>query len=81
MQQINITGNLTKGGGARMCFMFEEAKGRILGFPKRKVKTLLFYLVLIKYYYRMTQYNTLNVKLSNSKFNQLKICNKITKVT
>ena len=49
MQQLNITGNLTKGGGARMCFMFEEAKGRILGFPKRKVKTLLFYLVLIKY--------------------------------
>ena len=29
----------------------------------------------------MTQYNTLNVKLSNSQLNKLKICNKITKVT
>ena len=49
MQQIRITGNLTKGGGARMYFIFEEAKGRVLGFRKRTVKTLLFYLVLIKY--------------------------------
>ena len=32
----------------------------------------LFYFVLIKYQYKMTQYNTLNIRLSNSEINKLK---------
>ena len=36
------------------------------------VKMLWFFFVLKKYQYKMTQYNTLNVKLSNSQLDNLK---------
>ena len=41
-------------------------------FSKGTVKVWWFYFVLIKYYYKMTQYNTLSVKLCNSQLNKLK---------
>ena len=38
----------------------------VLDISKEIVKVLWFYFVLIKYLYKMTQYNTLSVKLSNT---------------
>ena len=46
-----------------MLFIIEEAK--------ETVEVLWFYFVLIKYQNKMTQYNTLNLKLSNSQLNKL----------
>ena len=40
IQQINFTGNLTRGGGARMYFITEKAKETALDFSKRLVKVL-----------------------------------------
>ena len=48
-QQINFVGNLTRGGGARMYFIFEEAKETVFDFPKGTVKVLWFYFLLVKY--------------------------------
>ena len=45
---------------------------KVLDFSKGTVKVLWFYLVLIQYWYRMTQCNTLNVKFSNLQLNKLK---------
>ena len=55
-----------------MFIIIEEATGTALDFSKRTVKVLRFSSILIKYYYKMTQYNTLNVKLSNSQLNKIK---------
>ena len=53
-----------------MFFIIEEAKESILDFSLGTVKVLScvpqFYFVLIQYQYKMTQYNILNVTLSNS---------------
>ena len=65
IQQINFTGNVTRGEGAIMFFIIEEAKETALYFSKGTVKVLWFYFVCIWYLYKMTQYNTSNVKLSN----------------
>ena len=40
IQQINFVGNLTRGGGARMYFIFEEAKETVFDFPRGTVKVL-----------------------------------------
>ena len=40
IQQINFTENLTREGGARMYFIFEEAKETVLYFSKGTVKVL-----------------------------------------
>ena len=40
IQQINITGNLTRGGGARIYFIIEKVKGTVLDFSKGTVKVL-----------------------------------------
>ena len=42
IQQINFTGNLTRGGGARMYFIIEKAKETVLDFSKETVKLLCF---------------------------------------
>ena len=55
-----------------MFIIIEEATETALDFSKRTVKVLRFSSILIKYYYKMTQYNTLNVKLSNSQLNKIK---------
>ena len=55
-----------------MYFIIEEAKEIILDFSKWTVRVLWFYFDLIKYWYKMTQYNMLNAKLSNSQLGKLK---------
>ena len=64
IQQINFTGNLSKEKGSKMFFVIDEAKETLLDFSKVAVKVLWFYFLLIQF--EMTQYNTVNVKLSNS---------------
>ena len=49
-----------------MFFIIEESKETVLDISKGTVKILWLYFVLIKYLYKMTQYNRLNVKLCNS---------------
>ena len=55
-----------------MFFIIEEVKETVLDFLQETVKVLRIYFTLIKYQYKMTQYNTINVKLSNSQLSQLK---------
>ena len=66
IQQINFPANLDRAGNTRVYFILEEAKETILDFSQGTVK--VFNLIYIK----MTQYNSLNVKLSNSLLNKLK---------
>ena len=40
IQQINFTGNLTRGEGALMFFIIEEAKETVLDFSKGTIKLL-----------------------------------------
>ena len=47
--KINFTGNLEKGGGARIYFIIEEAKETVSDFSKGTVKVSWFYFILIKY--------------------------------
>ena len=69
IQQINFTANLDRAGNTRVYSTLEEAKETILDFSQGTVKVLqIFNLIYIK----MTQYNSLNVKLSNSQLNKLK---------
>ena len=69
IQQINFTANLDRAGNTRVYFILEEAKETILDFSKGTVKVLsIFNLIYIK----LTQYNSLNVKLPNSQLNKLK---------
>ena len=69
IQQINFTENLDRAGNTRVYIILEEAKKTILDFSQVTVKVLqIFNLIYIK----MTQYNSLNVKLSNSQLNKLK---------
>ena len=53
-------------------FFIIEKKELALDFSKESVRVLWFYFVLIYYQYKMTRYNTLNVKLFNSQLNKLK---------
>ena len=58
-----------------MFFIIEEAKETVLAFSQGTVKVLWmqFHWVWLNFYqYKMTQYNSLNVKLSNSQLNKLK---------
>ena len=49
-----------------MLFIIEEAKKPVLDFLQGTVPVLSFCFDLIKYKYKITQYNTLNVKLPNT---------------
>ena len=40
VQQINFTGNLDRAEGAKMCFVIEEARERVLDFSKGAGKAL-----------------------------------------
>ena len=63
VQKIHLTANLDRAGNTRVYFILEEAKETILDFSQGTVRVLqIFNLIYIK----MTQYNSLNVKLSNS---------------
>ena len=70
VKQINFTENLDRAQGSAMFFFIEEVKETVLDFSKGTVKVLWNYFVLI--WYRMTLYNTLNVKVSNSQLDKLK---------
>ena len=68
MQQIYLLGNLEIEGNANqtMCFVTEEAKETVLDFSRGTPRS---YFAFMKYQYKITKYNTLNVKLSNSQLN------------
>ena len=70
IQQINFAGNLDRAEGATMFFIIEKAKETVLDFSKGTVKSIMVLFNFNKIY-KMTQYNTLNVKLSNSQLNKL----------
>ena len=85
IQQINFTANLDRPGNTTMFFVIEEAKETVLDFSQGTVKVLWMQLnaillsdlifINIQQFMRntqMTQYNRLNVKLSNSQINKLK---------
>ena len=85
IQQINFTANLDRPGNTTMFFVIEEAKETVLDFSQGTVKVLWMQLnaillsdlifINIQQFMRntqMTQYNRLNVKLSNSQLNKLK---------
>ena len=52
--------------------IIKEAKETILAFSKETVEVLWIYFTLIQYQWKMTQYNTLYLKLSNLQLNDLK---------
>ena len=56
-----------------MFLISEKAKETVLDLSKRIVGVCKFVFALIQYQYKMTQYNTLNVKLSNSQLNNLEL--------
>ena len=57
-QQINFTENLDGDETATLFFIIEEAKETTLDFSKGSEKVLAIYFILIKYQYKMAQYNT-----------------------
>ena len=72
MQQISLTWNLEWDEITTIFFIIDEAKDTILDFSQSAMRVLQFYFALISYQDKMTQYNTLNVKLPNSQLNKLK---------
>ena len=73
IQEINFTANLDRAGNTRTYFILEEAKETILSFSQGTVKVLWMQLSDFNFYqYKMTQYSSLNVKLSNLQLNKLK---------
>ena len=55
-----------------MFFILEETKEAILDFSQGTVRVLWIYFALLWYQYKMTQFNILNVKWSNSRLKELK---------
>ena len=82
IQQINFTANLDRVENTRIYFILEEAKENFFEFFTRNRKSFLNIISLnVKYslifhQYKVTQYNSLNVKLSNSQLNKLKSARK-----
>ena len=74
MQQNNFTGYLDR--VVTVFFIIEEAILIILDFSPGSLRVLLIYFTLMSFWYKVTQYNTLNAKLTNSQFNQSKSGNK-----
>ena len=84
IQQISFSGNLNRNRNTTMFFIIEETKKSILDFSQGTDKVLWMlssnlantcstnYFALIWYHYKMTQYNLLNVKLSDSQLDKLK---------
>ena len=70
IQQINLTANLEE-DNTRIFFVLEEEKETILKFA-RHCKSIANMLCNNLVSYKMTQNNSLNVKLSNSQLNKLK---------
>ena len=72
MQQTNFTGSLEQDANTITIFIIEEVKWTILDFSQGTLKVFYCIFTLIQYQYKMTWYNTLNVKLSYSQLNELK---------
>ena len=71
IQQINFTANLDRARNTRIYFILEEAKETVSEFSQGTVK-VLFSVKLNFDQYKMTQYNSLNVTLSNSQLSKLR---------
>ena len=69
MQQINFTRYLLRIEGGTIFFIIGEVKETILDFSQRSVRVSQIYLAFILYKYKMTQYNSLNVKFPNLHLN------------
>ena len=73
IQQIDFTVNFDRENNKGIFFILEEAKETILDISQEAVKVLWMYCIIILIYLiKMTQCNSLNVKLSNSQLNKLK---------
>ena len=72
IQQINFTANLDTAGNTTIFFIIEETKETVSYFFTRNCKSFNVIKRFNFYQYKMTQYNSLNVKLSNSQLNKLK---------
>ena len=74
IQQINFTANLSE-ANTRIYFILEETKKKYFWIFTRNCKSFINVILLNKfdfYQYKMTQYNSLIVKLSNSQLNEFK---------
>ena len=69
IHQINFTANLDIAGNSKIYFILEEAKENVLDFSQGTVKILQKFNF---FQYKMTQYDSLNVKLLNLQVNKLK---------
>ena len=75
IQQFNFAANLDRARNTAMFFITEEAKETVLDFSQGTVKVFGSVIKCEQFYFyqhKMTQYNSLNVKLSNSQVNKLK---------
>ena len=74
MQQINFTGNLEQAGNTRTFFIHEKVKEIVMEFFTRNRERIvnLFFFFQYNIIIKITQYNRVNVKLSNSQFKKLK---------
>ena len=79
IQQINFTANLDRPENTRLYFILEEVKETIFEFLQGTVKVLemrFCWITLILINIKVTEYNSLNVKLSNSQLNKFKSARK-----
>ena len=73
IQQINFTANLDRARNATMLFIIEETKETVFRLLARNCKSFVNVIEWFNFCpYKMTQYNSLNIKLSNSQLNKLK---------
>ena len=72
IQRVNFSVNFDRAGKESMYFIAEEAKKILLDFSQGTTKIFWIYFALIQYEHKITSYNTLNVKLSNSLLHKLK---------
>ena len=71
IQQINFTANLDRDENKKSIPLLKKQKKPILDFSQKTAKEFWTYFNLVKYHYKTTEYNTLNVKLYNSHLNKL----------
>ena len=69
IQQIHFTVNFDRAGNTTIICIIKEAKETVLAFSQRTYNSIQWFNF---YQYKMTQYSSLNVKLSDSQLNKLK---------
>ena len=73
LQQINFTGNLERTGNITKFFITEEVKETILDFSQGTAKLLKARpMNFVEYWYKMTEYHSVNANLSDFQLNKLK---------